>query len=229
MRDRRFVGLILIALFTGPPFMTALINLPQRYRAINGLSPFQAGAHLLPLLFNSPLATVVAAQMATKWDVPPFYLLLFVAAMQMLSVGLASPVEPDRMKSPLGFEVVMGFGFGPTLVTVLLYVPLLVDRADLGPHTGSMIRLAVGSTILSNRLASSLLKCLTPSGVRAISSSAQSIDALFPATRSAVQSAFNKGYNDQLRTMLYLSAVTMVSMTLNWDRKLKRARDMTGY
>lgn len=121
-----------IAFFTGPPFMTALINLPQRFQAVNGLSPFSAGVHLLPLLLSSPLATVVSGHLATKWDVPPFYLLLFGASMQMLGIGLASSVAPDRIPHLLGFEVIMGFGFGMTLVTLLIYVPFLVDRADLG-------------------------------------------------------------------------------------------------
>ncbi|KZL85372.1 mfs multidrug transporter protein [Colletotrichum incanum] len=237
MKDRHFVGLILIA-FTGPAFMTALINLPQRFQAVNGLSPFNAGVHLLPLLLSSPLATVVSGHLATKWDVPPFYLLLFGATMQMLGVGLASSAAPDELTRLLGFEVIMGFGFGMTLVTLLIYVPFLVDRADLAVSIGAVtqvrtlggtIGLTVGATILNNHIASGLPPYLDASEMQAISNSVQFIETLPSPTRSAVRSVFNEGYNVQLRTMLYFSAVVLVSMTLMWDRNLKRARDMTGY
>ncbi|GKT45457.1 efflux pump dotC [Colletotrichum spaethianum] len=203
MKDRHFVGLILIAFFTGPAFMTALINLPQRFQAVNGLSPFNAGVHLLPLLLSSPLATAVSGHLATKWDVPPFYLLLFGATMQMLGIGLASSAAPNELRHLLGFEVIMGFGFGMTLVTLLIYVPFLVDRADL--------------------------EYLDPSEMQAILNSVQFIETLPSSTQTTVRSVFNEGYNLQLRTMLYFSAVVLVSMTLIWDRNLKRARDMTGY
>ncbi|KAL2875725.1 hypothetical protein SGCOL_009036 [Colletotrichum sp. CLE4] len=134
LNDRHFVGLFLTAFFTGLPFMTALINLPRRFQAVHGLSPFAAGVHTLPLLLSSPLAAAVSGPLATIMDVPPFYLLLFGACMQILGVGLASSVTPDKLRDLLGFEVIMGFGFGMTLVTVLIYVPFLVDRRDLGQH-----------------------------------------------------------------------------------------------
>ncbi|GKT93539.1 MFS multidrug transporter protein [Colletotrichum tofieldiae] len=238
MKDRHFVGLILIAFFTGPAFMTALINLPQRFQAVNGLSPFNAGVHLLPLLLSSPLATAVSGHLATKWDVSPFYLLLFGATMQMLGIGLASSAAPDQLRRLLGFEVIMGFGFGMTLVTLLIYVPFLVDRADLAVSMGAVtqvrtlggtIGLAVGATILNNHIASGLPPHLDPSEMQAISTSVRFIEALPSPTRTAVRSVFNEGYNLQLRTMLYFSAVVLVSMTLMWDRNLKRAHDMTGY
>lgn len=115
--------------------MTALINLPQRFQAVHGLTSFAAGVHTLPLLLSSPLAAAVSGPLTTKMDVPPFYLLLFGTCMQILGVGLASSVTPDRLRDLLGIEAIMGFGFGMTLVTVLIYVPFLVDRRrGLGKH-----------------------------------------------------------------------------------------------
>ncbi|KAF6815326.1 major facilitator superfamily transporter [Colletotrichum sojae] len=238
MRDRQFVGLILVAFFTGPPFMTALINLPQRFQAVNGLSPFRAGVHLLPFLLSSPLATAISGQLATKWDVPPFYLLLFGASMQMLGIGLASSPAAETTRHLLGFEVIMGFGFGMTLATLLVYVPLLVDRADLAVSMGAVtqvrtlggtIGLAVGATILNNQLATTLPRYLTPAEMQAVSNSVQNIETLRPETRNAVRSAFGEGYAHQLRSMLYFSSVVLLAITLLWERKLKRSRDMAGY
>lgn len=239
LKDRHFVGLFLTAFFTGLPFMTALINLPQRFQAVHGLTSFAAGVHTLPLLLSSPLAAAVSGPLTTKMDVPPFYLLLFGTCMQILGVGLASSVTPDRLRDLLGIEAIMGFGFGMTLVTVLIYVPFLVDRrrglaVSMGAVTqfrtlGGTIGLAVGATILNNHLASSLPNHLTPSEMQSISDSVQFMDSLPAPTRTAVRSVFSEGYNKQLRTMLYFSVAVLVSLTLMWDRNLKRARDMKGY
>ncbi|GJD00272.1 major facilitator superfamily transporter [Colletotrichum higginsianum] len=59
----------------------------------------------------------------------------------------------------------------------------------------------------------------------AISNSVQFIETLPPTVRSE----FSEGYSAQLRAVLYISAVALISMTLAWDINLKRARDMAGY
>lgn len=112
--------------------MTAIINLPQRFQAVDGLSPFEAGTHLLPLLLASPVATIVAGQLATKFKMPPFYILLFGASMQLLGIGLASSVRFKSGNAMYGYEVIMGFGFGMGLVSLLIYTPMVVKRSDMG-------------------------------------------------------------------------------------------------
>lgn len=121
-----------IGFLTGPPFMTVLINLPQRFQAVNGSSPFEAGIHLLPLLLCSPVATALAGQLVSRLNVPPFYLMLAGASLQVLGVGLASSAGVGDDRNMYGYEIIMGFAFGMSLITLLIYVPLAVDRADMG-------------------------------------------------------------------------------------------------
>jgi hypothetical protein len=115
--------------------MTVLINLPQRFQAVSGSTPFEAGIHLLPLLLSSPLATAVAGQLVSKANLPPFYLLLAGASLQLLGLGLASSAGVDDDKMMYGFEVIMGFSFGMTLIMLIVYVPFVVERSDMGKHT----------------------------------------------------------------------------------------------
>lgn len=112
--------------------MTVIINLPQRFQAVNGLSPFDAGIHLLPLLLCSPFATAICGSLASKLNVPPFYILITGASLQLLGVGLASSVGINGDKQMYGYEVIMGFSFGTVLVTLLMFVPLVVSREDMG-------------------------------------------------------------------------------------------------
>jgi hypothetical protein len=112
--------------------MTVLINLPQRFQAVGGSSPFDAGIHLLPLLLSSPLATTVAGQLVSRANIPPFYILVTGASLQLLGLGLASTVGVDGDKMMYGFEVIMGFSFGTTLIMLIIYVPFVVDRSYMG-------------------------------------------------------------------------------------------------
>ena len=112
--------------------MTVLINLPQRFQAVDGDSPFEAGIRMLPLLLASPVATAVSGQLAGRFKVPPLYLLLFASSLQMVGVGLSSSVPFISGNQMYGYEVLMGFGFGMGLVSLLIFMPIVVTRADLG-------------------------------------------------------------------------------------------------
>lgn len=112
--------------------MTVIVTLPQRFQAVNGVSPFAAGIHLLPVLVVSPISGAVAGQLASKKGVPPFYILLTGTTLQLLGVGLSSSVGRHGDKEMYGFEVIMGMGFGLTLITLLMFVPFVVKKADMG-------------------------------------------------------------------------------------------------
>ncbi|KAB5513119.1 drug resistance transporter EmrB/QacA subfamily [Coniochaeta sp. 2T2.1] len=240
IKDRRFVGMAIVALLTGPPFMTVLINLPQRFQAVSGSTPFQAGIHLLPLLLSSPLATTVAGQLVSRWQVPPFYMLLAGASLQVLGLGLASSVGVGEAgdKMMYGFEVIMGFSFGMTLIMLIIYVPFVVERADMAVGISSItqirvlggtIGLAISATVLNHALSARLPSILDPEQIKAISDSALFIGTLPEATRDAVRLAYSEAFNEQFRVMLYFAAAVWSATLLMWERRMRTARDIEGY
>ncbi len=122
------------AFLTGFPFMAVIINLPQKFQAVNASSPSAAGFSLLPLLLCSPLASALAAWLVTKLHVAPFYLILGGATLQLVGVALTSSLPSSQDGIPnaqYGYEVIMGFGFGCGLVTLLIMVPLVVKKQDM--------------------------------------------------------------------------------------------------
>ncbi|KAI0109798.1 drug resistance transporter EmrB/QacA subfamily [Daldinia grandis] len=238
MKNRLMSSLTIIAFCTGPPFMTVIINLPQRFQAVDGLSPFEAGTHLLPLLLASPVATIVAGQLATRFKTPPFYILLFGASMQLLGIGLASSVQFKSGNAMYGYEVIMGFGFGMGLVSLLIYTPMVVSRSDMAVAMGAItqirvlggtIGLAISSTVLNNHLSSALPALLNPADIKQILDSVQYINALPDASRDAVRQIFADGFNSQLRVMMYFSAAVWVFAVTLWERKLRSAANVQGY
>ncbi|KAI2622334.1 drug resistance transporter EmrB/QacA subfamily [Hypoxylon sp. NC1633] len=238
MKERLFSVLIIVAFCTGPPFMTVLINLPQRFQAVDGESAFQAGVHMLPLLLSSPVSVAIAGQLAAKLKMPPFYLTLFGASMQLLGIGLASSIRFSSGNAMYGYEVIMGFGFGMGLVSLLIFTPLVVNRADMAVAMGAItqvrvlggtIGLAIGSTVLNNHLSSNLPALLSPADIRQISDSVQYVNMLPDATRDAVRQVFADGFNAQFRVMMYFSMAVWVFALALWERRLRNAASVEGY
>lgn len=114
--------------------MAVIINLPQKFQAVNSSSPSAAGFSLLALLLCSPLASALAGLFVTKLGLAPIYLILGGAALQLVGVGLTSSLPSSQDGIPreqYGYEVIMGFGFGFGLATLLIMVPLVVKKKDM--------------------------------------------------------------------------------------------------
>ncbi|OBR02295.1 Major facilitator superfamily transporter [Colletotrichum higginsianum IMI 349063] len=203
--------------------MTASIKLLQRFQAVNGLSHFNAGVHLLALLLSSPAPTSHGGIRTSRYEVgrPAFLLVVtwgrYADAERCLRLLCACSAGPGELRRRLlGFpslQVTMGFGLGMELAILPIYVSFLVLQ-DYHPQQPYRIRPPT-----------SLRLSPLPFEMGAISNSVQFIETLPPTVRSE----FSEGYSAQLRAVLYISAVALISMTLAWDINLKRARDMAGY
>ena len=115
--------------------MAVIVNLPQRFQAVNGCTPVQAGLYLLPLLLVSPFANGISAALVSKLKTPPFYILLSGSVLQLIGVALAgmpSAASLDLNRSIFGYEVLMGLGFGFGLSTLLVMATMVFPKDDLG-------------------------------------------------------------------------------------------------
>lgn len=115
--------------------MAAIINIPQRLQTVNMTTAIGAGIRMLPLLLLlSPLATILAGILVSKLKIPPLYILVLGASLQMIGVGLFSSLGSSTSISPAqyGYQTLMGLGFGFSLSTILMMVPLVVTERDQG-------------------------------------------------------------------------------------------------
>lgn len=98
------------------------------------MTPVNAGLILLPLLLCSPLATAIGGVLTSKFRVPPFYLILLGAILQLIGVSLTSALSTRGTRitaREYAYEAIMGLGFGLNLSTVLTLAPLIVKERDL--------------------------------------------------------------------------------------------------
>lgn len=115
--------------------MAAIINIPQRLQTVNSTTAVAAGIQLLPLLLLSPVASASSGILLTKLRIPPLYVLIAGGCLQVIGVGLFSSLDSNDLGIPsaqYGYQVIMGFGFGLGLSTILLMTPMIVQPKDLG-------------------------------------------------------------------------------------------------
>lgn len=132
----------------GFPFTSVIVNLPQRAQTVYAYNSDRAGITLLPLLLTSPLATVVSGLLTSNGKVPPAYIVIVGAAIQVIGMGLVCSLPTDTLTLPpkqYAFEVVMGIGFGLTLSTILTLAPLVADPKDLCQYLRRHVRIVFDS------------------------------------------------------------------------------------
>lgn len=111
-----------------------VIDIPQRFQAVDGISPLGAGVRLIPFNFLIALASVLVNIVAAKTRVPPIFLLLAGSIIQLIGLALFSTLPDNGTVSSViyGYEVVSGAGIGMVMGICLVIPPHVVEARDLG-------------------------------------------------------------------------------------------------
>ncbi|KAF8243727.1 MFS general substrate transporter [Wilcoxina mikolae CBS 423.85] len=222
LRDRMFIGMLLNAFFTGFPFM-AIINLPQCFQAVNETSA--SGFRLLPLLLCSPLASGLSGFAVTMLKIPPLHLIFAGGALQLVGIGLMSSIPESRrdiLPAQYGYEVIMGFGFSLGLSTLLVMLPLVVEKKDTAVAMGEITQIRVlGGTIglaICTALQNNHVKTKLASE---LSLTAWQIQCILDSTKAISLLGTDQQY--QMKIMTGFSAAVFLTSLIMWERKPRRA------
>ncbi|KAI0814258.1 major facilitator superfamily transporter [Xylaria sp. FL0064] len=168
------------------------------------------------------LLIALSGFLISKARVSPLYLLLIGGSLQTIGVGLFSSLDSSNLDIPsaqYGYPVIMGLGFGFNLSTLLTMVPMIVSEKDI--LLGGTIGLAICSAILINYIKDAASDFLTPDQVGEILLSAN-IDSLAPETQSRTRMVFAAAYSQKMRTMLYFSIASPLSLLLLLEKRPRR-------
>ncbi|VZI03292.1 unnamed protein product [Fusarium fujikuroi] len=231
-KDRISSAMLLTTCFVGFPFVSMVVNIPQRAQAVYGMSPSRAGIILLPMMLTSPAATVLSGYLTGNAKVPPAYLIIIAAVLQVLGVGLTCSLSTDATHMPdaqYGYEVLMGVGFGMSLATVLTFARVVVSEANLPVMMGALtqirvlggtVSLAICATLLNNHLKPKLSDLVSSEQAAAILDSVSAINDLERSQQLAVRKVFAEGYNLQNIFMTAMSAAGAIQMASNVQAKV---------
>ncbi|KAF2229265.1 MFS general substrate transporter [Viridothelium virens] len=237
LKDRMISGMMLYAFFTGFPFMVVIVNLPQRFQAINAVSPLLAGVYLMPLLLCSPLASGLSGYLVSNLKIPPFYLIVAGSILQLVGVCLLGslPSVPLHLeKQQFGYEVIMGLGFGIGLSTILIMTPLVVEDKDMAVTMGALTQirvlggtlgLAICSSIFNNHVSSKLRNIIDPVELSKISDSASNINSLREPQRNQIRVTFADAYSLQMHVVAAFSGLVFLVSFLMWERHPRKVED----
>ncbi len=123
-----------LSLLSGIPYNIIVIDIPQRFQAVYGTSPFGAGVRLIPFNFLIALSSVLVNIVASKTRIPPIFLLLAGSIIQLIGLALFSTLSDGLMVPSViyGWEVISGTGIGIVMGMLLVLPPHLVEPRDLG-------------------------------------------------------------------------------------------------
>jgi len=238
------------ALLAGVPFTVIIIELPQKFQAVNDVSPLAAGVRLLPYSLPCAVASALTGGLTSGLRIPPIYVILTGTILQTIGLALsyALPISLHVPASQYGYEALAGFGVGLTLTTLLSVAPFVVQKSDRGMKDlgiysyllmcenaavalsgvtqlrvlGGAIGVSAATNLLNNHIEGSLSSVLSPTQLKLITKSTRFVAFLDPAVQDKVKLIFAEGYNLGTATILAFTVAQFLSILLMWERKPRR-------
>ncbi|KAF2809906.1 MFS general substrate transporter [Mytilinidion resinicola] len=222
--------LLLGMFFLGFAFYIAIIELPQRFQAVNGTSASRAGILLLALTLLSPVGAMTAGFLMQKY-IAAEYLIIIANVFIVVGIGLVSslPATHPFPDATFGYEIILGIGLGLSSPPYYFLLGTSIDREDIAIGTGALnmlrtlggtIGVAICSALLHNNLHTELPTFLSPAETKALDESIASLVILSPDKRIRVGKIYGQSYNKQFQVMIaFAGANLLTSLALLWVRK----------
>lgn len=229
-----------------------MVNIPQRFQVVNSLSAFGAGWRLLALMLCTPIGSLLAGYLVSRFKTPPFYLLIVAAILQtvgLILMGKLSESSTIVSASQYGYQVLLGLGIGLTLSTILIAAPIVIEDKDTGKFNGlpsrhpwrliliavfigalaqmrligGSIGIAVCTNILNNKVRSASA-ILSQQQLRDLLRNAQTLESLPPTQQSTVRELFARGYNEETHVLIAFSGAALLATLMMSERKPRRMK-----
>jgi hypothetical protein len=120
----------------GAPYIVAIIDIPQRFQTFGHSSALGAGVRLIPFNGFISFGTVAISIVVARTKIPPIFLLLVGAALQITGVSLISTIKSTDSvpKAIYGYQVMAGLGIGIFFGLCLVLPPAVARDKDLGKY-----------------------------------------------------------------------------------------------
>lgn len=214
----------------GTPTTSAIVQIPERFQIINGLSPFDAGVRSLPFIATVPFFSLLSAIAIARYKIKHAYALFIGIVFQIIGVVLfiCLPATDAISNTEYGCQVLLGVGLGINNTVLVNAVPFMVDKrlirkllfqhlhscptkrilaSAMGAgmqfrYLGSAIGLGVVTAVLNNSLRVKLGTFLSSDDVIRILESSQAIGFLPLSTQSDVKAVFGECFKLEWKALL---------------------------
>ncbi|KAF2499849.1 MFS general substrate transporter [Lophium mytilinum] len=220
--------LLLGMFFLGFGSYVAIIELPQRFQAVNGTSASRAGILILALTLFAPVGALTGGALMHKF-IAAEYLIIIANVFIVVGIGLVSslPTTHAFADATFGYEIILGFGVGLSSPPYYFLLATTVDKEDIGTGSLNMFRtlggtigVAICSALLHDTLHTDLPAFLSPAETKALDDSIASLNILSPDKRIRVGKIYGQSYNKQFQVLIaFAGANLLTGLMLVWVRK----------
>ncbi|KAF4636426.1 hypothetical protein G7Y89_g1666 [Cudoniella acicularis] len=226
--NREWMGVLTLSLLSGIPYNVVTIDIPQRFLAVDGVSPFGAGLRLIPYNFLISLGSVLVNVVAAKFKILPIYLLLIGSVLQLVGVTLLSTIRGETLFAAMYvYEALTGFGVGMIFGICLVIPPRVVEKRDIAISSGALLQsrvfggaigLAITSSVMSNYLTSHLEGVVSAEQFKTLLQSTAAIRT-FPADiQLKVLAVFSEGYRVQMQILIGFAGAQILAVGMLWRK-----------
>jgi hypothetical protein len=113
-----------------------IAQIPQRFVTVNNVSPLSAAIRLLTFGAFIPIGSTLAGALMGKGKLPPCYVVLAGAILEIIGVVLLSRIDTSIHvdNAQYGYQVIAGLGTGMINAALILLIPYIMEKRDLGKH-----------------------------------------------------------------------------------------------
>ncbi|KAF5241172.1 hypothetical protein FANTH_9202 [Fusarium anthophilum] len=131
---------LLVTLFTGFPYISLSIVIPERFQIVSREEVLTAGLHILPMLGACAVGSFLGGAISSRRNNTSLTL-LGASCLQLLGVGLMSMLTgPDsHSKAQYAFQAIFGLGVGLSFSAATIMTSILAaERSELASAQGAV-------------------------------------------------------------------------------------------
>ncbi|KAH7019193.1 major facilitator superfamily domain-containing protein [Ilyonectria destructans] len=229
MLRRVYSSGLLVTMFTGFPYISLSIVIPERFQIVNREGVLMAGLHILPLLGACAIGSFLGGAISSKKNNTSITL-FGASCLQLLGVGLMSMLSgPDAsVKVQYGFQVIFGLGVGLSFSAATIMTSILAaERSELASAQGAVsqarvlggcIGLSICTVIFNAHVNQYLGDHLTPEQLQDLHRSPLSSLHLPLDLQDLIRHVYAGAFAEELKVMMLVCAVMVVIALFTLER-----------
>ncbi|KAJ4263753.1 hypothetical protein NW762_005786 [Fusarium torreyae] len=240
MLRRVYSAGLLVTLFTGFPYISLSIVIPERFQIVSLEEVLMAGVHILPMLGACAIGSFLGGAISSRKNNTS--LTLFGAScLQLLGVGLMSMLtEPDsHTKAQYAFQAIFGLGVGLSFSAATIMTSILAaERSELASAQGAVsqarvlggcIGLAVCTVILNSHVNEYLQTHLTSAQLESLHRSPLTSLHLPANLQDLVKDVYAGAFAEEIKVMMLVCAVMVVISLFALERRPAPLERLTAF
>ncbi|KAK7420631.1 hypothetical protein QQX98_002625 [Neonectria punicea] len=229
MLRRVYSAGFLVTMFTGFPYISLSIVIPERFQIVNREGVLMAGLHILPLLGACAVGSFLGGAISSKKNNTSITL-FGASCLQLLGVGLMSMLSgPDAsVKAQYGFQVIFGLGVGLSFSAATIMTSILAaERSELASAQGAVsqarvlggcIGLSICTVIFNAHVNEYLGAHLTPEQLEDLHRSPLSSLHLPLDLQDLIRHVYAGAFAEEIKVMTLVCAVMVVIALFTLER-----------